>query len=73
MYVRTVDKVPVLWVPLAPLVPVQSPLAVQFVADQVRFELPPEVVEIGFALSDTTGAGGSVTLTVAVATALSPP
>ena len=57
---------PVLCVPLPAFVPLQLPLAVQevglFVADQVRFELPPTATEIGFALSVTTGFDGLETV-----------
>ena len=57
---------PVLWVPLADLMPVQSPLAVQelgeLVALHVRLALDPEVILIGEAEIDTTGTGGTVTV-----------
>lgn len=60
-------RVPVFWLPLADLAPTQSPEAVQevglLVALQVRVELPPVVIEIGLAASDTTGAAGIVTCT----------
>jgi hypothetical protein len=48
------------------LAPLQSPLAVHelglLVADHVKFELPPVVVDIGLALIVTTGTGGMVTV-----------
>ena len=68
---------PVLCVPLADLLPLQSPLAVQevglLVTDQLRFELLPVLIEMGLALIETTGAGGSDTVTVAVFLSLVPP
>ncbi len=64
VYVYGVAEVasdPVDAVPLLALVPLQRPLAVQLVgllvADHVRFELPPEVTDIGLALIVTTGLG----------------
>jgi len=60
--------VPVLWVPLAALVPLQLPLAVHdvglLVADQVILALLPAVMEIGLRASVTTGTGGSDTTRV---------
>jgi hypothetical protein len=57
---------PVEAVPLLAFVPLHLPLAVQLVgllvADHVRFELPPEVTEIGLALMFTTGFGIVVTV-----------
>ena len=57
---------PVEAVPLLAFVPLHLPLAVQLVgllvADHVRFELPPEVTEIGLALMLTTGFGMVVTV-----------
>jgi hypothetical protein len=59
-----------LFVPLVASVPVQPPVAVQEVAlvlDQVRVELPPEVMEIGLADRVTVGVGATgVTVTVTV-------
>jgi hypothetical protein len=58
----------VLCVPLAALLPVQSPLAVHdvglFVELQVKVALPPTVVEIGLIDTFTVGADGNVTLTL---------
>ena len=58
-------NVPVLWLPLAALLPVQSPLAVQelglLVALQVMLALSPTLAEIGDTLIDTTGTGADVT------------
>ena len=52
--------------PVVVLEPLQLPLAVQEVAllatVQVRFEVLPAVMDIGFALSVTTGAGGLFTV-----------
>lgn len=63
-------------VPLLAFEPDQSPLAVQevglLVADHVNDELPPTAMLIGFAFIVTTGLGGNVTVTVAVAVALVP-
>ncbi len=62
---------PVLAEPEVARLPLQAPLALQLVAsldDQVRFELPPLVTEVGLALSETVGAGVvgvDVTVTVA--------
>ena len=44
---------------------------VAFVEDQVSIENPPLVTDVGFAASDTVGAGGN-TVTVTVALALPP-
>lgn len=52
---------PVLALPETGRLPLQPPLAVQLVAlfdDQLRVELPPLSTLLGFALSDTLGAGG---------------
>jgi hypothetical protein len=60
--------------PEVALLPVQAPEAVQEVAfaeDQVSAEDPPLVTDVGFAASDTVGAGG-VTVTVADALATPP-
>jgi hypothetical protein len=58
--------VPVLWVPLAALDPLQSPLAVHevglLVTLQVKVELLPVVTDIGLALKLITGAGGRATV-----------
>lgn len=58
---------PVLAEPDVGRLPLQAPLALQLVAsvdDQVRFELPPLVTELGLALIVTVGAGvGAVTVT----------
>ena len=69
VYVPAVVNMLVLCEPLADFVPVHDPLlllAVQLVgllvADHVRFELPPEVTEIGLALMLTTGFGMVVTV-----------
>jgi len=67
-------RAPVLSVPLAALVPLQPPEAVQdaaFVELQVSVEAPPLAMEVGLAVSVTVGAG--ITVTVAVATLLVPP
>jgi hypothetical protein len=57
--------VPVLALPLAALLPVHLPLAVQdvglFVADQVIVAEPPTLIEIGLIDKFTTGAAGATT------------
>jgi hypothetical protein len=61
------------WLPEVVLVPVHAPEATQEVAlaeDQVRVEDAPLVTDVGFAVSDTVGAGG---MTVTVADALPVP
>jgi len=59
-------KTPVFWVPPADLAPTQSPEAVHevglLVALQLNVELPPAVIEIGLAESETTGAAGILTI-----------
>ena len=65
---------PVLWLPLAALLPFQPPEAVHEVAlieFQVSVEAPPLATEVGFAVNVTVEAGTTVTL--AVATLLMPP
>ena len=65
---------PVAWEPLAALVPVQAPDAVQvveLVADQVRVEPLPLATVLGLAAKVTAGAG-AVTETVADCEALPP-
>jgi hypothetical protein len=56
----------VFWVPLADFELAQSPDAVHelglLVLFQVRVELPPVVIEMGLAESETTGWGGMVTV-----------
>jgi hypothetical protein len=52
---------PVDWLPESALLPDHAPEAVQEVAlveDQVSVEDAPLVTEVGFAVSDTVGAGG---------------
>jgi len=73
-------KATVDWLPEVALVPVHplAPEAVQEVAlveDQVSVEVAPFATEVGFAASDTVGAGGGggVPGTVTVADALAPP
>lgn len=69
-------SVPVDSLPLVPLLPVQSPLAVQdvaFVVDQVSVLLPGETTVLGLALRLTVGAAGAgLTVTVVVWVALPP-
>ena len=71
-----VDRTPVDCEPLAALLPLHAPDAVQavaFVADQVRVELVPLVTELGAALIRTAGAGvAELTETVADWVALPP-
>jgi hypothetical protein len=65
---------PVLWLPLAALLPFQPPEAVHEVAlveFHVSVEAPPLPTEVGFAVNVTVGAGTTVTL--ALATLLVPP
>jgi hypothetical protein len=65
---------PVLWLPLAALLPFQPPEAaheVALVEFHVSVEAPPLSTEVGFAVNVTVGAGTTVTL--AVATLLVPP
>jgi hypothetical protein len=59
-------NLPVDSVPIAPLLPVQAPLAVQevaFVVDQVRVLAPGETTVLGAALRVTVGARVTVTAT----------
>ena len=68
MKVAFAASVAVVSVPEAALVPLHPPLAEQDVAPvelQVRVEVCPEVIEVGFAEKVTDGGGGSVTATVA--------
>jgi hypothetical protein len=65
---------PVLWLPLAALLPFQPPEAVHEVAlveFHVSVEAPPLATEVGFAVNVTVGTG--TTVTFAVATVLAPP
>jgi hypothetical protein len=65
---------PVLWLPLAALLPFQPPEAVHEVAlveFHVSVEAPPPATEAGFAVNVTVGTG--VTVTFTVATVLVPP
>lgn len=59
MYVFAVVSVPVLMLPLAAFVPLQSPLAVHddapFVASQLIVELSPAKIRFGFAAMLTAG------------------
>ena len=69
---------PVDWLPEIALVPDQLPEAVQdaaFVEDQASVDDPPLVTDVGFAASDTVGAGGGggVPDTVIVADAVALP
>lgn len=67
-------RLPVDWLPLTALLPVQPWEAVQevaFVEDQVSVEAAPLVTVVGLAASETVGAG-EVTDTVAVWVALPP-
>jgi hypothetical protein len=61
---------PLDWLPEVVLVPVHAPEArheVALVEDQVRVEAPPLVIDVGLAVSDTVGAGGTtVTVTEAL-------
>ena len=66
---------PVDSLPEVALGPDQAPEAVHevaFVEDQVSVEEPPFAIDVGFAVSDTVGTGGSETVTVADALALPP-
>ena len=61
---------PVDWLPEVALLPDHAPEAVQEVAlvdDQVSVEDPPLAIDAGFAVSDTVGAGNTVTVTDALA------
>ena len=63
---------PVLCEPEVAFEPDQPPEAVQlvaFVEDQLSVEDCPELIDVGFALSDTVGAGGGALLTVTTALA----
>ena len=67
VYVEVLVSAPVDCEPLVGSAPDQTPEAVQEVAlveDQLKFELPPLVTEVGLALKVTTGAG-ALTVTVA--------
>jgi hypothetical protein len=74
--VLVVVKAPVDWVPETALLPDQAPDAVQDVAlveDQVSVEDPPLATEVGFAETDTVGAGvEAVILTCAEALPVPP-
>ena len=62
--------------PLVALVPVQLPDAVHEVAlveDHVRVVKPPEVIEVGVALTVTVGAEGTTAVTVMVVLWLADP
>ncbi len=64
------------WEPEVVLLPLQPPLAVQevvFAEDQVRVLDPPEVMEVGEALKFRVGAGGAVTVTLALCVTVPPP
>jgi hypothetical protein len=66
---RPVDSSPE--VSLSPDQPPEAVQVVAFVEDQVSIENPPLVTDVGFAASDTVGAGGN-TVTATVALALPP-
>jgi hypothetical protein len=69
-----VANAPLDWLPEIALLPVHAPEARQeaaLVEDQVRVEDPPLAIDVGFAVSDTVGAGG-MTVTVADALAVPP-
>jgi len=68
-----VANAPLDWLPEVVLLPVHAPEARQetaLVEDQVRVEDSPLAIDVGFAVSDTVGAGG---MTVTVADALPVP
>src|SRR5512146_2169671 len=65
LYVLVVLKAPVFWLPLAGLLPLQAPKAVQprsaLVEDQVKVLLSPSATLEGEALRLTVGGAGGVT------------
>ncbi len=64
-----VDSTPVDSEPLSPFAPLQPPLAVHEVAlvdVQLSVDAPPVVTEVGLAVNVSVGAGGAVTVTVAL-------
>jgi hypothetical protein len=64
VYVEVAERGPTCCDPLVALVPVHAPPAVQlveFVLLQVSVEVPPLATVVGLALSETTGAGATVT------------
>ncbi len=65
-----VDSVPD--VPREPLQPSCAVHEVALVDDQLSVELPPVVTEVGFAVSVSVGAGGAVTVTVALCDTVPP-
>jgi len=61
--------------PLVALVPLQPPEAVHEVALallQVRVEVPPEAILVGFVVSVTVGSGSTVTVALAAAGVVPP-
>jgi hypothetical protein len=68
-------RAPVDWLPLVARLPLHPSDAVQVVALvelQVSVDEPPEFTLMGLAEIDTVGAGGAVTVTVAVRAVLPP-
>ena len=66
MYVPVVVRLVSVAVPLVVFVPLHAPLAVQLVAfvdDHVRVDDCPLVTVVGFAESETVGAGGVCVVT----------